>query len=126
MVRRSIGPVDALPDDRCLAVAGGRAVAVRVDGGVRVYANRCPHAGQPVAGGWVSDGVLVCPAHFWRFDAATGRLGGGGPGLDPFESEIVGGVVFVELPEPEPELSMRRRLLDHARTWNRDDPPWDD
>ncbi|MDH3681054.1 MAG: Rieske (2Fe-2S) protein [Acidimicrobiia bacterium] len=123
MARRSIGRLEALPTDRCVAVADDRAVAVRVDGGVCVFANRCPHAGQPVAGGWVTGGVLICPAHFWRFDTATGRLGGIAPGLDPLETEIVDGEVFVELPAPEPEQPLRQRLLDHARTWHRDDPP---
>ena len=32
----------------------------------------CPHRSAHLAGGWITDGQLVCPYHGWRFDG-TGR-----------------------------------------------------
>lgn len=32
----------------------------------------CPHAGAPLGGGWVEDGCIVCPHHYWKFDLKTG------------------------------------------------------
>ena len=31
--------------------------------------DRCPHRHAPLSGGVVRDGCLVCPYHFWKFDA---------------------------------------------------------
>ena len=57
-----IGRLDDVPTDRCIAVADGRAVAVRVGDEVCAYRNRCLHQDSPLAGGWVRDGVLMLPA----------------------------------------------------------------
>ena len=114
MTRISLGPASDLPTRQCIAVGDGQAVAFRLGDEVRAYRNRCPHEGQPLAGGWITDGVLTCPAHFWRFDAATGV------GLDALATDIVDGEVFVELPAPDERRSIRDVLLDHARTWDRD------
>lgn len=54
------------PDGRCFA-------AFPVDGGFRVTDATCPHNRGPLAQGWLRDGVLVCPWHWYRFDVETGR-----------------------------------------------------
>lgn len=90
----SAGMVRELPSDRCLAIAGGRALIVQTDDGPRAYLNRCSHAGEPIAAGWVADGVLACPSHFWRLELATGQvvgIGAGDEGLEPLATEIVDG-----------------------------------
>jgi nitrite reductase/ring-hydroxylating ferredoxin subunit len=52
----------------------GRAYAVFVrDGAVTVTDARCPHRGGPLAAGWVRDGALVCPWHWYTFDLGTGQ-----------------------------------------------------
>lgn len=39
------------------------------DGGVRAWADRCPHRGAQLSMGCVRGGQLECPYHGWRFDA---------------------------------------------------------
>lgn len=119
-MRVPLGPVAALADDRCLAIADGRAVVVRVGDEVRAYRNRCLHQDAPLAGGWVRDGVLSCPLHFWRYDVATGALRDGARCLDRFEVEYDGGEAYAVIPDEPPRRSLRDELLDRARTYDRD------
>lgn len=44
-----------------------------VDDQLYAMADLCPHAMQPLAGGAVSDGSIVCPKHAACFDLATGK-----------------------------------------------------
>ncbi len=130
--RVPLGPVDAIPDDRCIAAADGRIVVVRVGAEVRAYRNRCLHQDAPLAGGWVRRGVLSCPLHFWRYDVATGRLrsgpGGGGDGgrgdggacLDRFEVELVDGHAVALVPDEPAPMSLREQLLARAADYDRD------
>lgn len=119
-MRVRVGPIAGVPDDRCLAVADGRAVVVRVGAEVRAYPNRCLHQESPLAGGWVRDGVLSCPLHFWRYDVATGELRSGDGCLEPYPIEYQGDVVHVVLPDEPPARSLREELLERARTYDRD------
>jgi nitrite reductase/ring-hydroxylating ferredoxin subunit len=87
---------------------GGRvhaAFAIRWQGRVRAYLNRCAHV--PVELDWQpnrffdADGiVLLCSTHGAEYDPATGRCIGGpcvGRGLEPVAvAEIDGQVVLVE------------------------------
>ena len=57
----------ALPD-------GSEVVVVQPgDGAVRVFANRCPHLGQPLSDGDVADGTLTCSHHRYAYACDTGR-----------------------------------------------------
>lgn len=51
-------------------VVGGACLAVWRDGegGAHVWDDRCPHRGLPLSEGFVTGGLLTCPAHGWRFD----------------------------------------------------------
>ncbi|MDE3205617.1 MAG: Rieske (2Fe-2S) protein [Acidobacteriota bacterium] len=113
------GPLEALAGDRLNPIADGRAVAVRRGRAVLAYANVCPHTGSPVAGGLVRDGVAVCPQHFWRFEATTGRCIGPSGGLHPLPVTVVDGQVWVELDDPAPPVGWRQRLLARARDYDR-------
>ncbi len=72
-----------IADDRITALAEGalaRVVVrkkplafVRMNGALHAMDDRCPHQGQPLSGGWVDDGHVVCPFHRMHFDPATGR-----------------------------------------------------
>jgi len=44
--------------------------------GDKVFAldNTCPHAGGPLADGWVEDNCCVCPWHNWSFHLDSGQL----------------------------------------------------
>lgn len=119
-MRVPIGRVDDLPDDACVSVADGRVVVVRLGDEVRAYRNRCLHQDSPLAGGWVRDGVLSCPLHFWRYDVATGELRNGDGCLERYPVEYHGGMANVILPDAEPPRSLRDELLERARTYDRD------
>ena len=114
------GEVGDIPSDRCVAVADGAAIAVRVGDEVVAFENRCLHQQSPLAGARVFGDQFGCPLHFWRYELPTGRHTGNRGTLPSYAVEVVDGRVLVDLPEPEPPMSMRERLLRHAREWNRD------
>lgn len=118
----NVGSLADLPDDRAVAVAGGKAVVVRVGNEVFAYRNECLHQASPLTGGLVKDGVLTCPFHFWRYGAATGiKCGQSRLRLDPYPAEVVDGSVTVHLPDPPPGRSLREMLLARAKEWDRGD-----
>lgn len=122
-MRVSAGPLDEIPRDRCVAVAGGEAIVTRAGDSVIAFRNRCLHQASPLAGGWVRDGKLTCPLHFWRYRLPSGELIGQPGRLDSYPVVVVAGEVFVEVPEPQPVLSVREMMLRHAREWRRDAVP---
>jgi len=38
--------------------------------------NTCPHAGGPLADGYVENGCAICPWHYWTFNLETGAMQG--------------------------------------------------
>lgn len=119
-LRVPIGPLSGISERSCRAVCDGEAVVLRIGDEVRAYRNRCLHQDAPLEGGWVRDGVLSCPLHFWRYRVDDGTLVGGERQLDRFAVEVVDGEVFVIVPDPPPERSLREQLLDRARDYDRD------
>lgn len=117
------GRLDDLPSERCVSIADGRAVVVRTGTDVRAFPNRCLHQESPLDGGWVRDGVLSCPLHFWRYRVADGSLIGGGAddALEQLPVTVDDGDVTVELPELAPAISLRQQLLARASTYDRAD-----
>lgn len=113
-----------VPDGGCLPVADDRVLLTRVDGRVVGWHNRCLHRDTPLHTGVVRDGVLTCPAHFWRYDLATGCNVTSGVPLGAVPVEVTDeGEVLVWPPLP-PAGSIRDVLLAHARAQSRnDDPP---
>ena len=84
--------------------------------------NGCVHAGGPLSEGTVSEGVVTCPWHWWRYDVSNGlRLGSDAIHQPSYPTSIEGESVVVELPSPKRPMSLREQLLEHAREWNRDE-----
>jgi toluene monooxygenase system ferredoxin subunit len=81
-------------------VLDGRPVLlVRLEDGVRAYADRCSHQGVRLSEGRLEGNRLTCSAHEWLYDAATGR------GINPvsaslvaYRSEVRAGRIYVEVP----------------------------
>ena len=119
-MRVAVGPVADVPDDRSVAVGDGRVVVVRVGGELRAFENRCLHQNSLLAGGTVRNGVLSCPLHFWRYRVDDGSLIGSKRALPRFPIEVVNGEAFVLVPDAEPDIPLRQRLLDRARDYDRD------
>jgi nitrite reductase/ring-hydroxylating ferredoxin subunit/uncharacterized membrane protein len=75
-------------------------VAIRIDGTVRVLADRCSHMSGPLSDGELADGCLTCPWHGSVFRLADGSVARG-PATAPqpaFETREVGGAIQVCLP----------------------------
>jgi nitrite reductase/ring-hydroxylating ferredoxin subunit len=78
-------------------------LVVRLGGQYRAYDGICPHQSVSlVEGELTEEGILICKAHHWRFDASCGK------GVNPatqclrrFPIKVEAGRVLVGL-EPEP------------------------
>ncbi len=115
-----VGAAEELPPGTAVAVrAGELEVAVfNVDGELFAVDNACAHSGGPLVDGLVRDGAVTCPLHWWRYDLATGeRKGTPHVRQATYAAAVVDGFVVVDVPEPEPELGIRDRLLRHAAEW---------
>lgn len=119
-MRVSAGPLDDIPTDSCVAIADGLAIIIRVGDRVVSYQNRCLHMDSPFDGGRVENGRLICPLHFWRYEADSGRHLGRRGTLASYPTEVVDDEVFVDVPDPEPKLSVREMMLRHAAEWRRE------
>ena len=96
------GPmVDQLtPESPLAAFAEGTPVIVLIERDqVRVYLNACPHQGLPLDGGEISDGVLHCPFHGWRFAVLGGEcVQKPTETLTPVPSRVQEGRVWIQKP----------------------------
>lgn len=93
-------PLDAVPAGGMAGVVvGGRKVLLVRDGdAVRAYENRCAHLGLPLSDGRLEDGVLICGAHEWEYDAASGcGVNPASARLRRYEVRIEGGEVWVDV-----------------------------
>ncbi len=119
-VRLSLGPRGALHSGEALAGAApdGRVVAVfDVDGELYALSGACLHKGGPIADGYVRDGCVTCPMHWWRYEIRTGRLVGDPERrLETYAVAVADGEIVVTLPPRPPQpASLRERLLALAR-----------
>jgi toluene monooxygenase system ferredoxin subunit len=56
-----------------LETEGQVVLLVNVDGGIRAYADSCPHLRTRLSQGSLRRNVLTCTIHGWEFDASTGQ-----------------------------------------------------
>ncbi|WP_434286716.1 Rieske (2Fe-2S) protein [Celeribacter sp. SCSIO 80788] len=82
-------------------VADFPAIAIaRHEGQLYVFPDRCPHADESLAEGWLEDGRVVCGVHFAEFELDTGKVHNppvGCPNLSFFKCEDRDGKVFATL-----------------------------
>ena len=97
-----LGRLADIPDGGAVTVRGpGKMIAVFREGD-QVYAidDMCPHAGASLAGGFVENGIVTFPWHYWRF-----RLSDGAWADNPricigsYPVQVVAGEVHLEVPE---------------------------
>jgi nitrite reductase/ring-hydroxylating ferredoxin subunit len=119
-VRVRVGPVAWIPTDSCVAVGDGQAVVVKVGDQVHAFRNQCIHQEASLHGGIVRNGVLSCPFHFWRYHVDTGRLVGSQKSLERFPVDVVDGQAWVLVPDEPVGVSLRERLLERARDYDRE------
>ncbi len=74
VLRRQWHPValaaDVGPSPVRVVLCGEPLVVVRLDDGIAVLPDVCPHRSSPLSEGAVVDGRLQCPYHGWQFDAS--------------------------------------------------------
>jgi nitrite reductase/ring-hydroxylating ferredoxin subunit len=92
-----------IPEDRGLRVRMGSAELALFRVGERLYAieDPCPHAGFPLSEGQLDGSVVICGAHGWEFDLATGAstLDPDTPLIQCFAVRVEGGDVWVDVGE---------------------------
>jgi len=86
----------------CLSLADGSPVAIE---------DVCAHRSTALSGGLVSDGILTCPGHFWRYDLRTGQCINRPDRVPSHQCRVVDGWVHVLVPDPAPALGLRAMLL---------------
>ncbi len=105
VVRRSTGwvdgpAVDEVAEGSMVRVDVGEmsAVVVNVDGRLSAFRNACAHQGLELDGGFLDEGVIVCPWHGFRFEATSGDcISAPGAHLEALPLRIDDGVVRIRL-----------------------------
>ena len=103
--RVAIGLASEIPEGGSAVVTiGTKDVAVfRTNGQFFAIDDLCPHMGASLSGGFVEDGCVTCPWHYWRF-----RLSDGAWADNPkvktgcYAVHQVGDELELELPDPPP------------------------
>ncbi len=100
--RVTVGKVADVPVGGSVVVdVRGKDVAVfNVDGVFHAIDDFCPHMGASLAGGFVEDGVVTCPWHYWRFRLADG-VWADNPrvSIGRYPVHVVGDELQVEVPD---------------------------
>ncbi len=78
-----------------------RDVAIfNVNGAFFAVDDFCPHMGASLSGGYVEDGCVTCPWHFWRFRLSDGSWADNPKvKISAYPIHIVGDDVQLELPD---------------------------
>jgi nitrite reductase (NADH) small subunit len=62
--------------------------------------NMCPHMGAELSGGFVEDGIVTCPWHYWRFRLVDGAWADNPRiKIGSYPVRIVGDEIQVEVPD---------------------------
>ena len=78
---------------------GGDVVVLNVAGEIVAYQGRCPHQETTLEDALFDGETLVCSAHLWEFDAATGKgLNPANTRLCEFAVEVRDGDIYVSAP----------------------------
>lgn len=82
----------------CFEVDGHEVLVVGLDGGeIRAYQAICPHQEIPLVEGKFDGKTLICRAHQWVFDAATGvGINPGGCRLAEYPLKVEDNEVFID------------------------------
>ena len=79
-------------------LAGRPVLLVRLEDGVRAYADRCSHQGVRLSEGRLEGHRLTCHAHEWLYDAATGRgINPASCALTAYPFEVRAGRIYVDI-----------------------------
>lgn len=101
----TVGKVGDIPEGGSKVVAvNQKDVAVfRIQDQYFAIDDLCPHMGASLSGGYIEDGIVTCPWHYWRF-----RLSDGAWADNPrvktgcYSVQVVGDEIQLEIPQPPP------------------------
>ncbi len=100
MVFVKVANVDEIEESRGkqVNVNGTEIALIKFKGKIYALENTCPHAGGPLAEGFVEEDVVVCSWHGYQFNLASG-VSPMSPGIKVrrFEVKVDGGEVKVEV-----------------------------
>jgi nitrite reductase (NADH) small subunit/3-phenylpropionate/trans-cinnamate dioxygenase ferredoxin subunit len=94
--------VGELKDGECgtLCVERKTIAVFRVGDEYFAIDNMCPHMGAELSGGFVEDGVVTCPWHYWRFRLADGAWADNPRiKIGSYPVRIVNDEIHVEIPD---------------------------
>lgn len=95
--------VGDLQDGQCGTLEVGRKVIAVFRTGDEYHAidNMCPHMGAELSGGFVEDGIVTCPWHYWRFRLSDGTWADNPRvKIGSYPVHVVGDEIKVEVPDP--------------------------
>ena len=94
-----IADADELADGSVkeIVAAGTVLVLTRVGNRYGALANRCPHAGGPLAQGSIENGLLVCPWHGREYNPVTGDCEGYSDGVRAYRVDVRVDGVYVAI-----------------------------
>lgn len=100
--RVTVAKVSDIPEGGAVVVnVRQKDVAIfRVNGSFQAIDDMCPHMGASLSGGYVEDGCVTCPWHYWRFRLADGAWAENPrEKLGTYPVHVVGDDVQLELPD---------------------------
>lgn len=101
--RVTVAKVTDIPDGGTVVVnIRQKDVAIfNIGGTLQAIDDMCPHMGASLSGGFVEDGCVTCPWHYWRFRLADGAWADNPKvKLGAYPVHVVGDEVQLELPDP--------------------------
>lgn len=101
--RVTVAKVADVPDGAAIVVnVRQKDVAVfNVGGQLQAIDDMCPHMGASLSGGYVEDGCVTCPWHYWRFRLTDGAWADNPKvKLDAYPVHVVGDEIQLEFPDP--------------------------
>jgi nitrite reductase/ring-hydroxylating ferredoxin subunit len=115
-----LGPLGEFPEGTPVLRKSGtdRFVCVRRGGVIHALDDRCPHQGYPLSQGCVSEGILTCEWHNWKFDLQNGDCLFGGEPVRHYPTRVNEGRVELDRSldlvqtRTRLEAGLRRALVD--------------
>jgi NAD(P)H-dependent nitrite reductase small subunit len=99
----AVTPLERIPQGRglCVIVRDTPVALFKWQGEVYAIDDRCPHMGMSLASGAVTDGVVECPGHGWRFRITDGAWISCPKNRNPtFPVLVRDGVVYLKMGSP--------------------------
>lgn len=103
--RISAGPAANVPEGSSIVVdVRGKDVAIfNVGGTFHAIDDLCPHMAASLSGGFVENGLVTCPWHYWQFRLCDGAWADN-PKIKTgwYPVHVVDGELQIEVPEKTP------------------------